>query len=74
MPKRRKKASKATRYTVSRKALVKVIHLGASHHAALAALKKTVRLGMVAKKRRKKTGKKGRKKTGKKRGRRRVTR
>ena len=61
--KRRKKATKkAARYTVSRAALVKVIHLGASHHAALAALKKTVRVGIKKRKSTKKTAKRRRKK------------
>lgn len=55
MPKRRKKARKKTakkakRITVSRAALVRVIHLGASHHAALSTLKKTVRVGIVKRK------------------------
>jgi hypothetical protein len=62
--KRRKKTAKKTkRYTVSRAALVKVIHLGASHHAALAALKKTVRVGMTKRKKAaKKTTRRRRKK------------
>jgi hypothetical protein len=63
MPRRkkaRKKASKKptkTTYRVSRKALVRVIHLGAAHHSALAALKRTIKAGGSTKKR-KKTGKK----------------
>jgi len=48
-----KKVSKRKTITISRKALVRVIHAGAAHHSALAALKKTARVGM-----RKKTGKK----------------
>lgn len=61
---KKKKRKKSTKITVSRAALVKVIHAGASHHAALAQLKKTVRVGIV---KRKKAAKKRTKKRAKRR-------
>jgi hypothetical protein len=55
---RKKKLTGTTRVSISLAKLRKVVHLGASHHAALADLKRTVR---AAPSPRKKTRKKARK-------------
>lgn len=64
MPRRKKKATRksrkktAKRVTITVASLKRLEHLGASHHAALTKLKKTVRYVHAKKKGRKKTGKK----------------
>jgi hypothetical protein len=61
---RKKYAKKSARVSISAAALRKVVHLGASHHAALKKLRATASYKILKRK-------KSRKKTGKKRARKR---